>query len=307
MTTATIKDKIRGCVYGQAIGDALGLGSEFMSAEEVRQYYPGGLERYDQIIQDAHRNRWPQGAWTDDTDMMLCIARARHGYHFDLNEIAHNFKQWFNGTPLGIGRHTYNVLCMTDYEENPILCAEIIWKLYRCRSAANGGLMRTSIVGTSPEVEEHEIADICRLTHPDQRCIGSCVIITKLIQSLIFHDRELTKQEMLDIASRYDDRIAEYIELACADDPAVMTPDDEAMGYTLKTMAIAMWALWHCESFKEGLLAVVNLGGDADTNAAVACAILGAKYGFSGIPAYYSANLHNAALLDRLLSSINAD
>ena len=32
---------------------------------------------------------------------------------------------------------------------------------------------------------------------------------------------------------------------------------------------------------------MVHAGGDADTNAAVACAILGAKYGFSSIPQEY--------------------
>ena len=32
---------------------------------------------------------------------------------------------------------------------------------------------------------------------------------------------------------------------------------------------------------------MVRAGGDADTNAAVACAILGAKYGFSSIPQEY--------------------
>ena len=72
----SIKDKIAGCLYGQAVGDALGLGTEFMSKAEVKRNYPDGLSEYSQIVQDYHRKRWDKGDWTDDTDMMLCIAKA---------------------------------------------------------------------------------------------------------------------------------------------------------------------------------------------------------------------------------------
>lgn len=74
-TTETL-DKIYGCLYGQAIGDALGLGTEFLDKEEVLRLYPSGLNNYAQIVQDEHRCRWAKGAWTDDTDMMLCVLRA---------------------------------------------------------------------------------------------------------------------------------------------------------------------------------------------------------------------------------------
>ena len=37
-----IKDRIAGCLWGQAIGDALGLGTEFMSRDEVLHNYPDG-------------------------------------------------------------------------------------------------------------------------------------------------------------------------------------------------------------------------------------------------------------------------
>ena len=61
----------------------------------------------------------------------------------------------------------------------------------------------------------------------------------------------------------------------------------DSVGYTLKTLAAGLWAYWNAKSFEDGLLSVVRAGGDADTNAAVACAILGAKYGFSSIPDEY--------------------
>lgn len=36
-------DRFRGCIYGQAIGDALGLGTEFMIDEDIAWKYPHGL------------------------------------------------------------------------------------------------------------------------------------------------------------------------------------------------------------------------------------------------------------------------
>ena len=52
-------------------------------------------------------------------------------------------------------------------------------------------------------------------------------------------------------------------------------------------MSAALWCYFHAESFESGLLAVVNEGGDADTNAAVSCAVLGAKFGYNSIPLKY--------------------
>ena len=73
MENETINERFLGTIFGQAVEDALGLSTEFMSKQEVDRFYPNGIEDYSQIVQDDHRRRWQRGDWTDDTDMMLCI------------------------------------------------------------------------------------------------------------------------------------------------------------------------------------------------------------------------------------------
>ena len=76
MDKELLLDRVKGTIYGQAIGDALGLGTEFMDDDEMARKYPNGITYYTDIYQDRHRRRWKIGDWTDDTDMMLCIANA---------------------------------------------------------------------------------------------------------------------------------------------------------------------------------------------------------------------------------------
>jgi len=301
-----INDKIKGVIFGQAIGDALGLGTEFMTKKEVDRYYPNGLTYYDEIKQDYHRKRWMKGDWTDDTEMMLCIANAIiEDKDIKLSTIAQNFKHWFSGEPLGIGSNTFKVLSFKDYTDAPQKAAEIIWKLTSERSAANGAIMRTSIVGLWKDDTERHATEICKLTHYDPRCIGSCAIISLLVNNLVYKNQMLSLKKLIEIGDKYDDRIQEYlVKAAQYDDINDLILDDATMGYTLKTLAAAVWCLFHCNSFEEGLLAVVNAGGDADTNAAVACSLLRARYGYSTIPQKFIEGLIKIEDLTNLINEI---
>lgn len=276
-----------------------------MKKDDVQRYYPypEGLTSYDQIIPDSHRRRWKTGSWTDDTDMMLAIADAiLEDKTINKSTIARNFKRWFKGCPLGIGRNTYNVLFFSDYEDNPEKAAYIVWKLSGMKSAANGAVMRTSIIGLWNQDVDKYAEDVCRLTHADPRCVASCVIVCQIIHNIVWKRTLLSPNEIIEIANKYDERIATYIDLAFnSHDIASLRLDEEPyIGYTLKTLSAGLWALYHAQSFKDGLLAVVNAGGDADTNGAVACSLLGAKFGFSSIPDYYVDNLIGKERLKKL-------
>ena len=299
-----LEDKMFGCLYGQAIGDALGLGTEFMNKENVSEHYPDGLWHYNQIIRDNHRRRWPVGAWTDDTDMMLCILNGFENGRFNINRVACNFKDWFDGTPMGIGSHTYKVLCMGDFTTQPYMCSRLWWELSQKESAANGALMRTSVIGLAPNDVEEQAVSICRLTHYDPRCIGSCVIVSLIIHNLIRNNRELSYHEIQDIARKYDSRISEWVEKAfySTDISALELDEPYSIGYTLRALAAALWCYWHAPAFETGLIKVVNEGGDADTNAAIACAVLGAKFGLSDIPEEYVVNLYNREFYHKTIS-----
>ena len=148
MENEMLKERFLGTIFGQAVGDALGLSTEFMSKQEVDRFYPNGIEDYSQIVQDDHRRRWQKGDWTDDTDMMLCILDSFVACQkVDILDIARRFKEWMMNGGMGIGRHTYNVMAFGDYTSNPQKAAEIIWKMGKKKAAANGAVMRTSVVG----------------------------------------------------------------------------------------------------------------------------------------------------------------
>ncbi len=300
-------DKLKGTIYGQAIGDALGLGTEFMTDEDMAWKYPNGITHYNDIFQDRHRKRWKIGDWTDDTDMMLCIADAViKDKGVDFISIARNFKEWADGEPMGIGENTYKVLSFADYVEKPFEVSKMVWKMSNKQSAANGGLMRTSIVGLFPKAVEECAAKICRLTHYDPRCVSSCVIVSQLIHSLVYDESPINYYQIVDIGRKYDRRIEEYIDMAINNDniETLDLQNWDSVGYTLKTLAAGLWAYWHAQSFEDGLLTVVRAGGDADTNAAVACAILGAKFGFNTIPSEYVDGLIYRVQLEEVIEGL---
>lgn len=236
------KDKLKGVFFGQAIGDALGLGTEFMTKAEVSKQYPNGLNDYAQIVQDYHRSRWEKGSWTDDTDMMLCIAESIvKNKGVNLPDIAKNFKLWFMQHPMGIGRHTYKVLCLGDYTEKPQQAAELVWNMSGKKSASNGAVMRTSVVGLLKEDVEKHAADICRLTHADPRCVGASVIISLVINSLVYEEQLLPLEILIETGRKYDERIEPYLKLVQAEALEDLDLDDEInIGYTLKTMAAGL-------------------------------------------------------------------
>ena len=304
-----IKNNIYGTLFGQAIGDALGLGTEFMTKAEAREKYPAGLTEYSQIIRDYHRAKFQPGMWSDDTDMMLCIAYAIiEDKGINLHTIARNFKNWLYAPDTrGVGQTTYKVLSIADYVEKPQQVAELIWKMSRTKNAANGAVMRTAVIGLLKADVAQVAEDVCKLTHFDPRCVGSCVIVSEIINHLIWQGEQLSYSQIIAIGNQYDKSIAEYVAKAYYNGIDGLELDEpSSIGYTLKALGAALWCLFYAHNFEEGLLTVVSEAGDADTNAAVACAVLGAKFGYNTIPQKYIDGLRKREYLARVADDLIA-
>lgn len=310
MELEQVKSRFWATMYGEAIGDALGVGTEFMSKEEVMRVYPHGLSHYSQINGCHHRIE--QGDWSDDTDMMLCLAQAIIDDGGAVNEytIARKFREWAGSQrAVGcIGNLTYSIVFSPGYVRNPVPTAREVWEEGGRDNAPNGGLMRTAVMGllggSDADIARNAEA-ACRVTHYDPRCVGSCVIASEIIHHLVWNGKELSKDDILTIAGNYDGRIAHFVELAANPDIAALKLGaGRGIGYTLKCLSAMLWAYFNVERFERGLLEIVNEGGDADTNAAPACAVMGAKFGLEGIPGHYIQKLCNKDKFDLLVQQL---
>jgi ADP-ribosylglycohydrolase len=290
--TDTFEDRFKGVLFGQAVGDALGLGTEFMSRAQVRDKYPDGLSAYEQIIRDAHRKRWKRGDWTDDTEQMtLIVDSLLEKKEVDVCDIARRFAHWEGQGGLGIGDTVYAVLHHPHFHADPHCAAKEIWESTKRWQAANGAVMRTAALGLWEGHNESKVAanaeNVCKITHYDPRCVASCVAVCVAIRRLVHGESDIESiiAHVRELATAQDPRVEPFFELAESENiEALNLEDEDSMGYTLKTLSAGIWALRFATSFEAGITAVIHQGGDADTNASVAGALLGARFGYQAIP-----------------------
>jgi ADP-ribosyl-[dinitrogen reductase] hydrolase len=276
-----LRDRFRGCLVGLAVGDALGAAAEFMTEDRVAATY-GLLREY------IATRWWQAGQHTDDTEMALCIARSLAEHKaVVLPDIAERFVHWMVTDGTGIGNQTLAVLSRVQAGEEPIAASLAVWEKSGRQAAGNGGVMRCAPVALFDWNRPPQLIDdsraVCRLTHPDPRCEWSCVAVNSAIAHLL--------GGAMSVADAVGSAIAEQCgELEAAIESAAASPisdlqlDGWDQGYTIVTTRAAFAALFGGQCFEDALISVVNRGGDADTNGAVAGAMLGTRDGYEAIP-----------------------
>jgi ADP-ribosylglycohydrolase len=107
-------DRLLGCIYGQALGDAYGLSTEFQTHAQIQSTYPNLMQLipFPDYIQTPHAHRWKQGDWTDDTDQWVLVMETLIDANSDAKTFARKLSLWvrqgfpelndFGGLGLGI-------------------------------------------------------------------------------------------------------------------------------------------------------------------------------------------------------------
>ncbi|RAK20382.1 ADP-ribosylglycohydrolase [Anoxybacillus vitaminiphilus] len=94
-------DRIKGGLFGVAIGDALGATTEFMSAEEIR----GTYGKVTDIIGGGWLDLLP-GEVTDDTAMTIAVAKGIiRNKENPIAAIGEEFLKWYKTNPPGCRQH----------------------------------------------------------------------------------------------------------------------------------------------------------------------------------------------------------
>lgn len=281
-------DRIRGAIAGYALGDALGVGSEFMTKTEMQGYYPDKLRDFKSIIRDSHRCQWKPGETTNDTHFFTTLLEtilSNGGY--DLNVCAKAFIDKIRNTTKDIVPTFRTLLAFPDWEESPLVNTHKIWKHHGLEEGTNEVNHRgiaMALLFDRPDLDDI-VKQLVLMTHDDMRCVASTVILAHTAHSLLHTGEPASLKDLMSVCYAYDTRTVPFLEMAFNGKLEDFDLDDESsMGLTRKNMGAALWTVWHCDNAADAIYAVIDEAGDADSNGAITGALAGLRFGYDALP-----------------------
>ena len=306
-------DRAAGVLLAAAAGDALGVpyeGSAGLNAAVQPQMTGGGYGPY------------RPGEYSDDTQMQWCIADiAAIGADLRspeaLDAIANNFLYWLRNGASDVGIQTRSVLNMAarEYENsdeplNELMTRQATAQFQRTGlGAGNGALMRTGIVAlayldSNPSAMAEAARAISNLTHGDPLSAEACILWCSGIRTAVLSGTFDGVRSGLELLP--SDRRAQWATWL---DEAETRP---ARSFANKNgfVVVALQAAWAAitqtpvpasdpasgtfpgQHLQLALENAVRIGRDTDTVAAIAGALLGARWGSSSVPSQWQRIVH---------------
>ena len=271
---AEVRSRARGCMLGQLAGDSLGSLVEFLDAAEIRRQYPEGVR----LLADGGPFDLIAGQPTDDSEMALAMARGLASLgRYCAMRTGKAYRAWLDSGPFDCG----------------ITIRSALRGMPNPTSQANGALMRVSPLGIFGAGRKR--ADVmawakkdAALTHIHPVCGQANALFAALLAHAIREGG--TGAELYETLlgwmkrMKLEPALRDAVERAAHEKPRDC---QSQMGWVLIALQNALWQMLHAPSFEEGVVDTVMQGGDTDTNAAIAGALLGSMYGEEAVPAQW--------------------
>ncbi len=304
----------RGALLGLAVGDALGV-----PLKTRRLVSPG----FPKLADGLYRSLKGGGPYelrkgqVGECGQQACVLGLglRELRRYDAADMLRRYLSWQEHA-VGVTEYTREVV--TEMLESGLpkaTASRRVWMRGFRRTAANGSLARTAPIGVffhkDPQARVQASLEDSALTHYDPRCQLACAALNGSIAHALTAGEKLKREDLITAAisglslasatlGRLSVELVQEVSTATAflkedllaaqqEDPMMYGPDNHLHlhrnpDHVRVAFRLAYWELLHASSFEEGLVDVINRGGDADANGAVAGALLGAFHGEEAIP-----------------------
>jgi ADP-ribosyl-[dinitrogen reductase] hydrolase len=297
----TPRERLEGVLIGTAVGDALGLPLEGLSAQAIaRRFTP--IDRY-QLLGRT-------GFVSDDTEQSALVAQALAAQPADVEAAVRLFRRsllgWVLRLPWGIGLATVRA------------CVRIALGLARTGvdSAGNGAAMRAAVVGVAfsgdPALRARFSDAIAQVTHVDARAVEGARFVAEAAARA---GAALTPLQALEgslgVVAQPELRAGLERALALAGAGADVHAAARALGTTgfvLHTVPFAAFCFGRFgERPLEALQQACAPGGDTDSISAIVGAWCGARGGGGAFPPELVSALHDGPFGPTHLRGLAAD
>lgn len=330
-------DKIKGCLLGGAVGDALGAPVEFLSLDRIiSRYGAGGVTGYAEFADGT-------GKFTDDTQMTLFTADAIirrelrmeiHGFGAHLDQFALNaYRRWLltQGYDFRLKEDSmqYQTLhsgwlikreelfeqrspgmtCMQSLISGKIKGGAVVKPDNDSKGC--GGVMRVAPVGLSYEPREafENAVLMASVTHGHPSGYLAAGVLASVI-SFLLSGKNLKSSigESVTILKSFESHheVLDAVEKASysAKNYAPSLDIIEILGkgwVAEEALSIALYCcLCYPKNFEKGVLLSVNHSGDSDSTGSISGNILGAMLGMKSIPVILLENLQCRDIVNQI-------
>lgn len=295
-------------IIGHAVGDAMGVPTEFYSRKELMS------NPVVDMIKAKYINQ-PEGSWSDDTSMEIAtIDSFIEKGKFDYDDIMTKWVYWVkngdyscNGVAFGMGRTCLSAMTKYYSGGKALECG-----LTDIKSNGNGSLMRILPVALycySKNSDNSEIIslvnNISSLTHAHDISKLGCYIYVKYVIYLL---ERLSKEEAYKRIQKEDysiyskEAIEAYDRILNNNIKEYSLKTIKSSGYVVDSLECSLWILLNADSYRDCIVAAVNMGDDTDTIGAITGSMAGIIYGYDSIPEEWLEKLQRREYLEDLAS-----